>query len=150
VQHFPKIARRLLYTAKGGNVKSNVLLGAMLGAWFASALAVGGLSDYSPTEEERKAILAGDKALIIEVAKKHLTYNFKDPGSAQYRNVVVTDQKNVCGEVNGKNAYGAYVGFRRFYVIGPAFGQAIAETEPRDKIEREMVFDKMYEKYCPK
>jgi hypothetical protein len=38
-----------------------------------------------------------------------------DPGSAEFRNVETRDGA-VCGEVNGKNRMGAYVGFVRFYV----------------------------------
>lgn len=38
-----------------------------------------------------------------------------DPSSAQYRNVVAREDA-VCGEINGKNRMGAYVGFSRFYV----------------------------------
>ena len=44
----------------------------------------------------------------------------KDPGSAQFRNVVVSDVTNwVCGEVNSKNSLGGYVGFKRFMVQSP-------------------------------
>lgn len=38
-----------------------------------------------------------------------------DPASAQFRNVADRDGA-VCGEINGKNRMGAYVGFTRFYV----------------------------------
>jgi hypothetical protein len=38
-----------------------------------------------------------------------------DPSSAQFRSVQVRNNA-VCGEVNGKNRMGAYVGFVRFYV----------------------------------
>ncbi|WP_347269986.1 hypothetical protein [Rhizorhabdus histidinilytica] len=42
----------------------------------------------------------------------------RDPASAQFRKLRVVagddDQKVVCGEVNGKNGYGGYVGFRSF------------------------------------
>lgn len=38
-----------------------------------------------------------------------------DPTSAQFRNVAAGDRA-VCGEINGKNRMGAYVGFTRFYV----------------------------------
>lgn len=64
---------------------------------------------------------ATDRALV-EQAKTALTYNFKDAGSAQYRNVGLYKSSTgkggdiVCGEVNAKNSYGAYVGFQRFAV----------------------------------
>lgn len=51
----------------------------------------------------------------IGAAKKLVTHDLKDPSSAQFRDVHKTDQA-VCGEVNGKNAYGAYAGFQHFIV----------------------------------
>lgn len=44
----------------------------------------------------------------------------KDPSSAEFRNEFVHQTSgHLCGEVNAKNSFGAYVGFRRF-VSGPA------------------------------
>lgn len=60
----------------------------------------------------------------IERAHMIVTKDFKDPGSAQFRNDVAyslpkpKDEKDivVCGEVNGKNSFGGYVGFQKYYV----------------------------------
>lgn len=54
---------------------------------------------------------------LFEVGKKVVANLMKDPSSVQFRNMkVVTRSKGtvVCGEVNGKNSYGAYVGFKKF------------------------------------
>jgi hypothetical protein len=42
----------------------------------------------------------------------------KDPDSLQFRNERVSkaDPTITCGEMNGKNGFGGYVGFRRFIV----------------------------------
>jgi hypothetical protein len=40
--------------------------------------------------------------------------DFYDPSAAQFRNLKQNYQA-LCGEVNGKNKMGAYVGFKRFY-----------------------------------
>jgi hypothetical protein len=48
-------------------------------------------------------------------ARDAVTQALIDPSSAQFRNVDDRDGA-VCGEVNGKNRMGAYVGFVRFYV----------------------------------
>lgn len=53
----------------------------------------------------------------IESAQESVRRSLKDPGSAQFRNVRLVSWysgKVVCGEVNGKNSYGGYVGFKRF------------------------------------
>jgi hypothetical protein len=58
---------------------------------------------------------------FIADAKSVMTVNFKDPGSAQWRNLFISEIKNgdlttwfLCGEVNAKNSYGAYIGFKAF------------------------------------
>ncbi len=61
----------------------------------------------------------------ISLAKSEVAAILKDPASAQFRNVKVvkkTDAEDgrviavVCGEINGKNGFGAYAGFHPFFV----------------------------------
>lgn len=67
-------------------------------------------------------LLAGCESGDIKKAKADVSNELRDPGSAQFRNISKTEKKSllefgvvtVCGEVNGKNAYGGYVGFQRF------------------------------------
>ena len=47
--------------------------------------------------------------------------DLKDPGSAQTRNLVAYDLSDgqgriICGQMNGKNSFGAYVGYQPFYI----------------------------------
>ena len=51
-----------------------------------------------------------------------------DPYSVQYRNDWVTATGALCGEVNGKNSFGEYVGFTRF-VVNPR-GKAYMAGDP--------------------
>ncbi|MCC4295856.1 hypothetical protein [Brevundimonas aurantiaca] len=53
----------------------------------------------------------------IEAAQKRVASELRDPAGAEFRNSRIKDGW-VCGEVNGKNAYGGYAGFQRF-VVGP-------------------------------
>lgn len=49
--------------------------------------------------------------------KEAVAERLRDPDSAQFRNIKSGERRgmfNVCGEVNGKNAYGAYAGYERF------------------------------------
>lgn len=65
-------------------------------------------------------------------AKKSVANLLKDPGAAQFRNVEVRRYLSgtvVCGEVNGKNSYGAYIGYRRF-VASVNLG-VLEEIEPK-------------------
>ena len=45
--------------------------------------------------------------------EKLVKEQLRDPESAQFQNV-----KNGCGEVNAKNSYGGYTGFKKFYTKG--------------------------------
>lgn len=64
-------------------------------------------------------------------AEEAVRAQLKDGDSAKFRNLYVKKQFSgqyvgnkfvndvaTCGEVNAKNGYGAYTGFRRFYVFG--------------------------------
>jgi len=50
----------------------------------------------------------------LRQVKKVAAAQLRDPSSAQFRNVE-RHGSTVCGEINGKNGYGAYSGFSRFY-----------------------------------
>ena len=65
-----------------------------------------------------------------ERAKKTIADSLKDPGSAQFRNIRETSPGILCGEVNGKNAMGGYVGFQRFEwtLLAPDFANILSET----------------------
>ncbi|SDZ49364.1 hypothetical protein [Delftia lacustris] len=60
---------------------------------------------------------------LIASAKTAVSNGLKDPQSAQFRNVrLVAYQEGavVCGEVNGKNSYGGFTGFKRFAATSEA------------------------------
>lgn len=48
-------------------------------------------------------------------SKEAVLSTLKDPDSAQFQNI-----KGYCGEVNSKNSYGGYVGFKRYVSIDGA------------------------------
>jgi hypothetical protein len=51
---------------------------------------------------------------ITSAARAHVRANIKDPGSAQFRNEFTARPGTYCGEVNAKNGFGGYAGFKRF------------------------------------
>ena len=55
-------------------------------------------------------------------AKQKASYNLMDPSAAQFRNMF--------GEMNAKNAYGAYTGFKPFYVDEDGKFQAYSPEDP--------------------
>ena len=54
-------------------------------------------------------------SMIFEMAKSAVSNQLKDPSSAQFRNLVEVSPGVVCGEVNAKNSFGGYAGFKRFH-----------------------------------
>lgn len=63
-------------------------------------------------------------SLFEDEAQKKVKYFLKDPKSAEFRNTKKAKTPNsptnlsFCGEVNSKNAYGAFPGFERYIVDG--------------------------------
>ncbi|MFG0787916.1 hypothetical protein [Delftia tsuruhatensis] len=67
-------------------------------------------------------VFAQNYSAMVAKAKTAVSRDFKDPEGARFRDVGIyksTTGKggvSVCGEVNAKNSYGAYVGYKRFVV----------------------------------
>lgn len=77
----------------------------------------------------------GTKDNDLEKGRRAAAAQLRDPGSAQFRNVVAVDHKPgsemvraVCGEINGKNAHGAYAGFAAF-VANPQNGEVAMDPQ---------------------
>lgn len=86
---------------------------------------------------------AQDSQLLIEATQKSIADSFKDPDSAKFRNVTVLDAgktKAICGEVNAKNSYGGYVGFRSFYKYEDSPNVVIKRGDP--------IMDKLVDLVC--
>lgn len=61
-------------------------------------------------------VLAGCGKSDIDRAREAVAEKLNDPGSAQFRNERSVKGGWVCGEVNGKNSFGGYIGFKRYTV----------------------------------
>lgn len=73
----------------------------------------------------------GDEKTISAV-QDVVRQSLKDPDSAKFQNVRLRDfegGKVVCGEVNGKNSYGAYAGFTPF--VGGITGSTMLDISSR-------------------
>ena len=62
-------------------------------------------------------LIIEQKKLTAEFSKylDQVTNKMKDPESARFKNLKM-NMNNACGEVNGKNSNGGYVGYRRFFI----------------------------------
>lgn len=52
-----------------------------------------------------------------KAALDNIASQFYDPKTVEFRNIRFDNEILICGEVNGKNMHGAYVGFKRFYAL---------------------------------
>lgn len=75
----------------------------------------------------------------IEEAKYYVSYNLRDPATAQFRNIHGSNvvgkngmrESFVCGEVNSKNLLGAYVGYTPFiFNVGTKATQVASRDLP--------------------
>ncbi|TDJ77243.1 hypothetical protein E2H86_08660 [Pseudomonas putida] len=74
-------------------------------------------------------VLAGCGKSDIDRAREAVAEKLNDPGSAQFRNERSVKGGWVCGEVNGKNAFGGYIGFKRYTVTWMPDGSNVVALE---------------------
>lgn len=97
----------------------------------------------SMTNEQSPSKKAAAEAPLQEIklqrlAREFLTPHLKDPDSAQFRN-----QRKICGEVNAKNSFGGYAGFKRFI----AGSKELVFMEDDARLE-EGAFQAAWGKFC--
>lgn len=88
--------------------------------------------------------IPGTDARLIRQAESAIAYQLTDPGSAQFRaeRVIATRAgPMVCGEVNGKNQMGAYVGFRPFTFAGSAKSAVILPANGGSNADNMAILD---------
>jgi hypothetical protein len=63
-----------------------------------------------------------ERSALIDAKRAVVTQQLKDPSSTQFRNEHLTNGV-LCGELNSKNGFGAYVGYKRFVAQDGAYAQ---------------------------
>lgn len=88
---------------------------------------------------------SGNENMLTLKAQELVKERLKDPDSAKFKNLYPSTPPGggviICGEVNAKNKYGGYGGFRRFFSTG--FSVRFKEDDPE-------TFDGIYETVCRK
>lgn len=64
---------------------------------------------FKSNPADARAVMAAGKATLLR--------NLKDPDTAKLRSLKVGKDRFLCGEVNARNGFGGYVGYRRFVVL---------------------------------
>ncbi|NDP40593.1 MAG: hypothetical protein GZ093_17965 [Rhodoferax sp.] len=102
-------------------------------------------SDYASVPcYVKTAFLREPKVDYINRANATLIQNFKDPESVKFRNISLSlvDVPIVCGEVNGKNSYGGYTGFKKYYATDTKDFGGVDDGSGR--------FSTIWDRYCQK
>jgi hypothetical protein len=112
-------------------------------ALFVLALACAGNKAFG--SQESNAVFAKRAKAVIEAG-------LKDPSSVQYKDLAVyrsadSSDRALCGSLNAKNSYGAYVGFKRFWV--DAKGNVRFEGPDESEYPPEL-FSALRMSYCEK
>lgn len=87
---------------------------------------------------------------FVAKAKTAVAHDLKDPGSAQFRGTYISEERAtrfLCGEINAKNSYGAYVGFRKF-VATDETGYGLNMIRPERGEARQNMFDRVWIDNC--
>ncbi|MBF5006011.1 hypothetical protein [Diaphorobacter caeni] len=97
-------------------------------------------------QAQTERIAKGDYADFLKTAKRVITDKFKDPESTRFRDLYFSNaggMPTLCGQLNSKNSYGAYVGYRGFYYNS---GSAAVETE--DGRGTGLAYSNMSKEFC--
>lgn len=103
------------------------------------------LAACGPSEKEKIAAReAAEQAQAIATLREGVARKLLDPGSAQFRDERLTPFNSaLCGQVNGKNTLGAYVGFKRFYGAG-----TLSVIDDSGLPFEQNLFDSMWNTHC--
>lgn len=101
-------------------------------------IAVKSMTNSESAGKKAAADAAMQEIKLQRLAREFLTPYLKDPDSAQFRN-----QKRICGEVNAKNSFGGYAGFKRFI----AGSKELVFMEDDARLE-EGAFQAAWGKFC--
>jgi hypothetical protein len=82
---------------------------------------------------------------VVRGGKLAVSKDMKDPLAVQFRNLFLSDGQvpKLCGEVNAKNSYGAYIGFRKFIATEKGEVKVISGIDVDSS-----VFDRSWKYYC--
>jgi len=64
------------------------------------------------------------------LGEKYVKLKLKDPESAQFQNQFIGIKGAPCGEVNSKNSFGGYTGFKRYISVGKDLTVMEADMPP--------------------
>jgi len=83
-------------------------------AWGLVLALCAGLAACGKTEEEKRR---DEEATLTRLAEKYVREKVREPDAALFRNQFIGKKGAPCGEVNAKDAFGAYIGYQRYISV---------------------------------
>ncbi|OEO24065.1 hypothetical protein AX279_19740 [Pseudomonas sp. J237] len=82
-----------------------------------------------------------DDWTLFELARKNIKARLKDPESATFRDQFIGESGIPCGEVNAKNGFGGFTGYKRFLASGNGLAVVEGDMPPPE-------FEKAWSELC--
>ncbi|WP_432383409.1 hypothetical protein [Duganella sp. P38] len=82
-----------------------------------------------------------DMALLSSQGEKYVREKILEPSQAQFRNQFIGKGGAPCGEVNAKDAFGAYIGFQRYISVARELTLLAQDVSPAE-------FDAQWQQLC--
>lgn len=96
------------------------------------------LAACGESEAQKEARINANLKILGE---KYVKAKLKDPDSAQFQNQFIGIKGAPCGEVNSKNSFGGYTGFKRYISVGDAMTVLESDMGPSE-------FDSSWRQIC--
>jgi len=79
----------------------------------------------TPAQKKHK-----EAAALIAMGEKYVKEKIREPASAQFRNQFIGKGGAPCGEVNAKDAFGAYLGYQRYISVARELTMLAQDLSP--------------------
>lgn len=99
------------------------------------------VSSAQPAPAARSSNEALSNQSKLRIAQDNVRKRLKDPDSAQFRGLFVSRAGLPCGEVNSKNGFGGYTGYKRFVASGGGLAVIESDMTPEE-------FEKTWAEVC--
>ena len=93
------------------NLANTSRLGAVLALVLLPALLLAACGKTAEQKQREEA------ATLTSLGEKYVREKILEPGQAQFRNQFIGKGGAPCGEVNAKDAFGAYIGYQRYISV---------------------------------
>lgn len=145
-------------------IQKNILLIAFV------LLALAGCNNSKTGAESQRELQTKQEKIFSDFLLESAKSDLKDPDSAQVRNVVyygsymlakdgqhfILPWHTICGEINARNSYGGYVGYRLFFATliwdenknELRDGTLFKTIDPNESESLHAMFVKNYSTYC--